>query len=117
MSNSMTLYILIKHDNSLYIAHCLELDIVATSDSIDGVKADIVSLIKAQIEYAFLNDNLDHLFSPAPSEVWEEFYNCEEAHEERYDIEPSREGKSRKEFVPPRLIARMCLSEQSQCYA
>jgi len=82
-----------------FIAHCLELDIVATAESVECVKADIMSLIKAQIEYAFLNDNLDHLFRPAPSEVWEEFYECEEAHEERYDIEPSREEKSRKDFV------------------
>jgi hypothetical protein len=50
------------------------MDIVATAESFKQVKKDIIDLIKAQIDYAFSHDNLEHLFHPAPKEVWEEFW-------------------------------------------
>ena len=72
----MTFNILIREEEDACIAHCLELDIVATSSTLESVEIDIMSLITAQIEYAFENDNLDNLYHPAPPEVWEEYFNC-----------------------------------------
>ena len=69
-----TVNVLIKKEGDLWIGHCLELDITATSSAIDDLKSDIKDLIVAQIDYAFSNDNLDYLFHPAPSDIWKEFY-------------------------------------------
>jgi len=90
--------------SNIYVAHCLELDIVATADNL--------SLIDAQISYAFGNDNLDNLFRPAPSKVWEEFYSCEKPVEEihpvkRFDKKDIRPGK----FIPPIVSTSTCLSQ------
>ena len=107
---SMIFNVLVKKDNDLYIAHCLELDIVATSKDLEEVKTDIVDLIKAQVDYAFSHDNLDYLYHPAPSEIWQEFYACkEEQVEQRINIK-SKFGEKTEQFVPPWIIARTCTS-------
>lgn len=101
--------ILIKKEDGLFIAHCLELDIVATGDSKEQAKRECVALICAQIEYAFVHDNLDNLFHPAPQEVWAEFYSCKAAHEEnRYKMEKRLQDSSDKSILPPWLIAKTC---------
>ena len=53
--------ILIREDDALFVAHCLELDIVATGPTLTEAKACIIDLIRAQLDYAFNNDNLDNL--------------------------------------------------------
>jgi hypothetical protein len=105
---SMVFNVLIKKDADLYIAHCLELDIVATSEDFGQAKNDIVDLIKAQVNYAFSNDNLAYLYHPAPSEVWQEFYACKNQTEEKIDIESIFENKNLERFIPPLIIARTC---------
>lgn len=80
---SMKLNILIKKVDGMYIAHCLELDIVSTGKNLKQVRKDIIDLINAQISYAFANNNLDYLYHSAPQEVWEEFYKCKKYIEEK----------------------------------
>jgi len=100
---AMTFNVLIKKEDDIYIAHCLELDIVATADTVNQAKKDIISLIIAQIDYAFSNDNLEHLFHPAPQEVWAEFFSGKEkAIRERHKIESSFEKKIPS--IPPWII-------------
>ena len=65
--------ILIKRVDDYYQAHCLQFDIVATSDSLGEVRKDIIDLCRAHIENAYEYDNLEYLFSPAPKEVWAEY--------------------------------------------
>ena len=65
--------ILIKRVDDYYQAHCLQFDIVATSDSLGEVRKDIIDLCRAHIENAYEYDNLEDLFSPAPKEVWAEY--------------------------------------------
>jgi hypothetical protein len=62
--------ILIKKVDDYYQAHCLQFDIVSTDDSLEEVRKDIIDLCRAHIEYSYEYDNLDHLFSPAPKEIW-----------------------------------------------
>ncbi len=69
---SINANILTKKEGNLYVAHCLEFDIVATGDTADQAQRDCVSLVCAQIEYAFAHDNLDNLYHSAPAEVWAE---------------------------------------------
>lgn len=109
---SITFNIFIKEEDDILVAHCLELDIVATADSVNQVKEDISSLIIAQIDYAFNNNNLEHLFHPAPQEVWSEFFSSKEKiTKERHKIESSFEKKIPS--IPPWIItntlqARLC---------
>ncbi len=65
--------ILIKQVDDYFQAHCLQFDIVTTSDSLEDVRKDIIDLCRSHIENAHEYDNLDHLFSPAPKEVWTEY--------------------------------------------
>ncbi len=110
---SFTVNVLTKEEEGMFTAHCLELDIVAVSDTLDNVQREIVSLICAQIEYAFTNDNLNNLFHPAPPEAWQELYRCKEQIERKYAIK-SEKGY---EKVPPWLITKTCAADTKHHYA
>jgi len=122
---SVSANILIKEEDGLFVAHCLELDIVATGDSMDQAQRECVALICAQIEYAFAHDNLSNLYHPAPPEVWTEFFTCTTKQEERYyPLEKRLEenivsvGNAFKSAVlPPGLIAKTCRSGGNLCHA
>ena len=107
--NGMIFNILIKVEEDLFIAHCLELDIIATGVTMDQTQKDIIALICAQIDYAFSNDNLENLYHPAPKGVWEEFYACKEQIRKRHIVDATFvEGNGSKAFVPPWIIANTC---------
>jgi hypothetical protein len=98
--------ILLKKEEDLFVAHCLELDIVATGDTVQQAKNDVLDLIVAQVDYAFSNDNLDHLYHPAPPEVWREFFACKGIPEAL----KRKVGAARKKTsVPPQIVASTCL--------
>ncbi|HOG17674.1 MAG TPA: hypothetical protein PLB96_10065 [Syntrophales bacterium] len=65
--------ILIKKEEDYYLAHCLQFDIIATADTLEDVRRDIVDLCRAHIDYSYKCDNMEYLFSPAPKEVWAEY--------------------------------------------
>ncbi len=97
--------ILIEKEEDLFIAHCLELDIVATAETMDQVKKDIIDLMAAQVEYAFSNDNLENLYHPAPPEIWKEFFDCEKQEQNRRKIKSEPPS-----FAPPEITASTCYS-------
>jgi len=108
---AMTVNVLIKKEDDVYIAHCLELDIVTTGNTSAQVEKDIVALINAQVSYAFSNNNLENLYHPAPPEVWKEFFACKEQKEKRHRIKPpNNKDKALKSFIPPWIITNTCLS-------
>jgi hypothetical protein len=109
---SMVFNCLIKKDGPLFVGHCLELDIVSTSDTFDGVKGDLNDLIRAQVDFAFTQNNLDYLYHPAPPDAWEEFYRCKCAQEEKISL-ASPVGKKPHAFIPPWIIAKMCMSRET----
>lgn len=113
MSGSAVAFsILIKQTKEYgFVAHCLELDLVATADTLEAVKADILDVIITQIQYSFANDNLEYLYHSAPPEVWREFYGCREQETERYQVASSEEGAETEKFVPPWIIANTCRSK------
>ncbi len=115
---SFTANVLTKEEDGMFVAHCLELDIVAVAPTQEEVQREIVSLVCAQIDYAFSNDNLDNLFHPAPSEMWQEFYRCKEQIERKYAIRKGFQKKTGIEkIVPPWLITKTCKAEENICYA
>lgn len=106
---SITVNVLIKKEGDYFLAHCLELDIVATADSAEKVEKEIIDLIDAQIDYAFAHGNLENLYRPAPLEVWKEFDRCKEAKEMKSRVESRFKGDSLESFVPPWVVANMCM--------
>ena len=110
-NRSMVFSCLIKKEDNLFVAHCLELDIVATASTLKDAQSDLYDLILAQVDYAFSNDNLENLYHPAPSDVWKEFYNCKTQTEDQMNLESSFQKKRTvKKFVPPQITAKTCLS-------
>lgn len=62
---------LIYNEDNTWIAHCLELDMVGFSpDSAESAVNELIELIKTQIQFAIENDNLNSIFTPAPSDLW-----------------------------------------------
>ena len=53
-----------------WVAHCLDLDIVATGADCNGAFEALVGAVEAQIADVRANDNFAHLFMPAPPEAW-----------------------------------------------
>ncbi len=112
---AVTFSILIKQTKEYgFVAHCLELDLVATAETLDAVKADILDVLIAQVRHAFANDNLDYLYHPAPPEVWREFYECREQEPERCQVPTAGEGALIEKFVPPWIIANTCRSQSER---
>jgi len=56
-----------------FLAHCLELDLMASGSSAEEASSDLVDVVTAQIQYAFDHDNLDYLIHPAPADAWQRF--------------------------------------------
>lgn len=50
-------------------AHCLEMDLMVDGDSIEEVLEDIMSVIRAHLDYA--SEHGVSPFSPAPREYWD----------------------------------------------
>jgi hypothetical protein len=109
---SMVFSILAKKTADVWIAHCLELDIVATASSLESLKEEMNDLILTQVDYAFSNDNLENLYHPAPPEIWKEFYECRDAIEHRIRLKSAFQKKTAgKAFVPPWIIAKTCIAQ------
>jgi hypothetical protein len=105
---AMIFNILVKQEADLYVAHCLELDIVATGSTLRQVKDDMKGLISTQVDYAFAHNNLRNLYRPAPPKVWKEFFACKEQLEERHRVQSAFASQMPDAFVPPWFIARTC---------
>lgn len=62
---------IIYREGEEFIAHCLQLDIVAQAKTAEQAKRDLLDLIHVQIETAIENDNLKNLYFPAPKRYWD----------------------------------------------
>jgi predicted RNase H-like HicB family nuclease len=70
---SFVFSILSKPQDGMWVAHCMELDVVAVAPSMEEAEEDLESIIKAQIEYCINNNNMENLFRSAPQELWDEY--------------------------------------------
>lgn len=57
-------------DGEGWVAHCLELDLVAQGQSADEAFGNLVELCDFQIETAAQDGDLESIFRPAPSQFW-----------------------------------------------
>jgi hypothetical protein len=99
-NDSFSVKIFIKEEDNMFIAHCLELDIVTTAKTMKQAKEDIDSLISAQILFAVENDNLDNLFHPAPLGAWADFFKSTEKIERQYKLPLSKKELPKSIIIP-----------------
>jgi hypothetical protein len=64
---------LLSGNDGKHIAHCLDLDIVATAASQDSALEKLDDLVKAHIEVALATGQLANLSTKAPSSYWRQF--------------------------------------------
>ena len=70
---SINLSAVIYQENGVWIAHCLELDIVSEGKDADDAIEGLISLCDLQIKTALAEGDLQAIFRPAPPEVWRMF--------------------------------------------
>lgn len=68
--------ILLYRETEGWAAHCLQLDLVEIAASENEAFEAIVDVVRAHIEYAIENDNMENVFSPAPADVWKRFFGA-----------------------------------------
>lgn len=81
---SFSFKVLIKKEPDAWVAHCLELNLVTVADTPEQVESDMIDIITAHVRYALQNDNLSHMFHPAPQAVWKEYFRCNDREESCY---------------------------------
>lgn len=110
--------ILVKEEDGLWVAHCLELDLVVAAPTEAQAQEDIMAVITEQVRYCIVNDNMDHLFRSAPKEVWEEYFACEKRMKPIVQmVEAPPKGAVTKDFPPISFEANACRSPLSVCHA
>jgi len=71
---SINLSAIVYQENGTWIAHCLELDIVAEGKDPDDALDALISLCDLQITVALAEGGLESIFKPAPPEIWKMFW-------------------------------------------
>ncbi len=105
MDREFFLTVLLYREEGDYVAHCLEFDIVnTTTESFETAYTELYDLVISYVNYAYENENTDHLYNPAPAEYWNMFYKSI-PYTFNYEKEPIEiEGKS---FKPKKSLYQM----------
>jgi len=110
--------ILVKRQDDLWVAHCLELDLVAAAPTEEQAHRDMADIILEQVSYCIANDNMDHLFRSAPTEVWEEYRACEKQMKPVVSVfRAPPKGTVVEDYPPISFIASACRSPLGVCHA
>jgi hypothetical protein len=63
-SVSIPLDILFYRVDDCWVGYCIQLDLITASKEFEAVQQDVFNICVAQVEFAFKNDLLEHLFRP-----------------------------------------------------
>jgi predicted RNase H-like HicB family nuclease len=69
--------VLLYREEGEWVAHCLQLDLVEAGATPEEAEAALAGVIRAHIEYALADNDMEHLFHPAPPEYWRQFWAAE----------------------------------------
>jgi hypothetical protein len=67
------LHYLLSESEGKHIAHCLDLDLVATGRTCEEAAVNLDSLVKAHIELALATRQYANLATKAPQSFWDQF--------------------------------------------
>jgi len=73
MGTSLKFNVVVEEREGSYVAHCLEMGLVAVSDDLDALPQIMSKLISRQLEFALKNNNPSDIYHPAPKEIWDKF--------------------------------------------
>jgi|SRR5271170_5841153 hypothetical protein len=85
---------LFTDDADVCVAHCLELDLVATGQTRSSAERRLDALVRAQIKMIVAKLNFADLTFAAPQEYWDRFYQGQEFKKAQLELE-----------VPPIIVA------------
>jgi predicted RNase H-like HicB family nuclease len=71
INKNLHILIIEDKDKNIFLAHCLDMDIVSQGKTPKEALSELKELIQLQIEYCLENDMLDNLFRPASKEYWD----------------------------------------------
>ena len=74
MTKHFTFNVLVENADGVYVAHCLETGLVATSEDASELPHKMVKMLVRQVEFALRNNNPADIFHPADPDVWERFF-------------------------------------------
>ena len=82
-----------------WIAHCLELDLVAEGKTPDQALRDLMELSETQIETAIKAGNLESVFRSAPPQIWAMFSTANDTAVRKRSARPPVERFDAREAV------------------
>lgn len=74
---TLTVHVLLYRENALYIAHCLEFDLVAQGGTTHEAFQNLLDAIEIQAAYVQETGDLKNLIQPAPPEYWQMLASAE----------------------------------------
>ena len=95
-SPQIKLNVLVYKEEKEWIAHCLQMDLVASSKSRQSVEKNMIDLIAAQVTFALENDNLGAIFMSAPQEEWRKLEKATFCESRRLNIVVEKEAQPKK---------------------
>lgn len=70
----IALRMIVYSEGGWWIAHCLELDVVAEGNTANEAMGSLEDLCRFQIDVAIEEGDLDSVFRPAPPSMWRMFF-------------------------------------------
>ena len=67
---SESVHILVHLEDGVWIAHCLEFDLLADGKDPKSALTRLLGVIETHINYIYENGLIDELYQPAPVEYW-----------------------------------------------
>ncbi len=86
----------IYREDEAWIAHCLELDIVAEGQSPEEALKNCIDLCSLQIEVAKAKNDLDSIFRPAPPEFWTLFFSIRDSRISQHPVDDVERFEARE---------------------
>ena len=107
MAPDLQLDVLLCPDEGGWLAHCLQLDLAEWGETLEAAQGNLLDVVRAHVESAVENENLEHLFHPAPREVWKAFFHAELLRESRIQLDVPAE------VFPPIRVREASVSRAS----
>lgn len=86
----------VYREGEWWIAHCLEMDLVAEGKTPRQALRDLLEISLAHVRYADEQGDLNSVFRPAPPEIWRMFSTAEDIEMRRKPAKPIERFKARE---------------------
>jgi hypothetical protein len=81
------LHYLFAHSGGQTVAHCLDLDLVTSGDSIEQAEERLNAVVVAQIGICYSGGNFGQLRFKAPAEYWQALSDAKELEKSHLEVE------------------------------